>query len=239
MISAVVIIFNWVIETKAETLLSLLAGFVGAAVFTHTAGFFVTFMTGNTGRAVAGPFNGEFLLAAGAAVLIVAFMAGVVVGMRGRRAVWGERASGSVALTAVSLAVATFVDVVVDGVPWAQDPGFGSIAFVAFAMGALNTAFVRNGEVSTPLTYVTGTLVKLSQGIERHLAGGTAKEWSGYARLYGSFLGGGLLGGLTGALATQGAGILLAAAAAAAATTIVVRTMEIRTETTAAVSVVG
>jgi len=43
---------------------------------------------------------------------------------------------------------------------------------VAFGIGALNTSFVKDGEVSVPLSYVTGTLVKMGQGIERHVAGG-------------------------------------------------------------------
>ena len=44
----------------------------------------------------------------------------------------------------------------------------------------MNTSFVRDGEVSIPLSYVTGTLVKLGQGIERHLSGGVAAAWLGY-----------------------------------------------------------
>jgi uncharacterized membrane protein YoaK (UPF0700 family) len=44
----------------------------------------------------------------------------------------------------------------------------------------LNTSFVKDGEVSVPLSYVTGTLVKMGQGIERHIAGGKAADWLGY-----------------------------------------------------------
>jgi uncharacterized membrane protein YoaK (UPF0700 family) len=36
--------------------LAALAGLIGAAAFTHSAGYFVTFMTGNSERAVLGFF---------------------------------------------------------------------------------------------------------------------------------------------------------------------------------------
>jgi uncharacterized membrane protein YoaK (UPF0700 family) len=82
-------------------------------------------------------------------------------------------------------------------------------------MGALNTSFVKNGETAIPVTYVTGTLVKLAQGIERHLAGGTMRDWLGYAVQYASFALGGFMGGLVG-LVVDGADMLGAAALAAA-----------------------
>ena len=59
----------------------------------------------------------------------------------------------------------------------------------------MNTSFVKDGEVSVPLSYVTGTLVKMGQGIERHIAGGTAADWLGYFLLFASFVVGGALGG--------------------------------------------
>jgi hypothetical protein len=65
-------------------------------------------------------------------------------------------------------------------------------------MGGLNTSFVKNGETAITVTYVTGTLVKLAQGIERHLAGGRIRDWLGYAVQYASFALGGFMGGLVG-----------------------------------------
>ena len=58
---------------------------------------------------------------------------------------------------------------------------------LAFGTGALNTSFVKNGEVSVPLSYVTGTTVKMGQGIERHIAGGgNIGDWLGYFLLLAS-----------------------------------------------------
>ena len=41
-----------------------------------------------------------------------------------------------------------------------------------------------------PLSYVTGTLVKMGQGIERHIAGGDVSDWLGYFLLFVSFIAG-------------------------------------------------
>lgn len=49
--------------------------------------------------------------------------------------------------------------------------------------------------MSTPLSYVTGTLVKMGQGIERHISGGSAAAWLGYFLLYISFVVGAFVGG--------------------------------------------
>ena len=44
-------------EARLSWILSGLAGMVGAVAFLHSAGYFVTFMTGNTERAVVGHFG--------------------------------------------------------------------------------------------------------------------------------------------------------------------------------------
>lgn len=76
-------------------------------------------------------------------------------------------------LTTLALAIASSVDVMTTR--WnAPQVQFVPILFISFAMGALNTSFIENGEVSIPLSYVTGPLVKMGQGIERHISGGSA-----------------------------------------------------------------
>ena len=88
-------------------------------------------------------------------------------------------------LTTISLLAATAADIAVRG--WSGQVSFVPILFVAFGIGALNTSFVKDGEVSIPLSYVTGTLVKMGQGIERHITGGEVTAWLGYFLLYASF----------------------------------------------------
>jgi uncharacterized membrane protein YoaK (UPF0700 family) len=89
---------------------------------------------------------------------------------------------------------------------------------VAFAIGALNTSFVKDGEVSVPLSYVTGTLVKMGQGIERHIAGGTAADWLGYFLLFTSFVLGAAVGGCI-SLIVNGTWMLVVATSVCALTT--------------------
>ncbi|MFC4377422.1 YoaK family protein [Nocardia halotolerans] len=175
--------------------LSILAGFIGAAAYTHSAGYFVTFMTGNTERAVLGWFDNDRLLATGAITLLLSFGLGVFVASWLRRRLWRSGHYGASVVTTVALAVAAVVDHVLDRTG-GQEVGFIPIAFVAFAVGALNTAFVKNGEVSVPLSYVTGTVVKLSQGVESHVSGGSSRDWLGYGLQYAAFALGAFLGGL-------------------------------------------
>ncbi|WP_369635636.1 YoaK family protein [Nocardia sp. JMUB6875] len=178
---------------RLSAVLSVLAGFIGAAAYTHSAGYFVTFMTGNTERAILGNFSGDEVLAAGAAAIIVCFLAGVFVASICRRHWWTNHPHGATMLTTGALLGAAVVDF------FLEERGIGlvPILFVAFGMGALNTSFVKNGEVSIPVSYVTGTLVKFAQGLERHIAGeGDARNWLGYATQYFSFALGALIGGL-------------------------------------------
>jgi uncharacterized membrane protein YoaK (UPF0700 family) len=181
-------------EARLSWVLAGLAGVLGATAFTHSTGYFVTFMTGNAQRAMLGYFRGDVLLSVTAAVLLVCFVAGVVVASLCRRRFWVGGPRASLVLTTLSLVGATAIDVRDEG--WADNMlDFAPIMLVVFGIGALNTSFVKNGEVSVPVSYVTGTLVKMGQGIERHIAGGTAADWLGYFLLFASFLLGAVIGG--------------------------------------------
>ncbi|BBZ42577.1 YoaK family protein [Mycobacterium conspicuum] len=181
-------------ESRLSWVLAVLAGVLGATAYMHSAGYFVTFMTGNAQRAVLGYFSNDAGLAVSAGVLIVCFVAGVVVASICRRRLWSGHPHGPTVLTTFSLVAATVLDVIDEG--WAElQLDFTPIMLVAFGIGALNTSFVEDGEVSVPLSYVTGTLVKMGQGIERHIAGGTASDWLGYFLLFASFVVGAVIGG--------------------------------------------
>ncbi|MGW5107842.1 YoaK family protein [Nocardia sp. NPDC004123] len=192
---------------RLSAVLSTLAGFIGAAAYAHSEGYFVTFMTGNTERSVLGNFTGDPTLAGGAAAIIACFLAGVFIASICRRYWWTNHPHGATMLTTGALLLAAIVDAVLGE----RGIGLIPILFVAFGMGALNTSFVKNGEVSIPVSYVTGTLVKLAQGIERHVfGGGTARDWLGYATQYVSFSLGALIGGLV-SLVVNGSSMLNAA----------------------------
>jgi uncharacterized membrane protein YoaK (UPF0700 family) len=204
-------------EARVSWVLAALAGVLGATAFTHSAGYFVTFMTGNAQRAVLGYFRGDVLLSVTAGLLMLCFVSGVVVASVCRRHFWVAHPHGPTVLTTFSLLIATAVDVIDEG--WQENlVDFAPILFVVFGIGALNTSFVRDGEVSVPLSYVTGTLVKLGQGIERHIAGGDVSDWLGYFLLFASFVFGAALGGCI-SLVVNGTGMLIAASVVCALTT--------------------
>jgi uncharacterized membrane protein YoaK (UPF0700 family) len=204
-------------EARLSWVLAALAGVLGATAFTHSAGYFVTFMTGNAQRAVLGYFRGDVLLSVTAGLLLVCFVAGVVTASVCRRHFWVAHPHGPTVLTTICLLAATGLDIVVGQWDSAQ-LDFLPITLVVFGIGALNTSFVKNGEVSIPISYVTGTLVKMGQGIERHIAGGTAGDWLGYFLLFTSFVVGATLGGCV-SLVVSGTQMLAVGAVVCALTT--------------------
>lgn len=191
---------------------------VGAVAFLHSAGYFVTFMTGNTERAVVGHFGhpegkevtpGASPIAALA--LMGSFLAGVVISSICRRRYWSNHPHGATVLTTIALAGAGAIDIAISG--WSSaNVNFYPILLVAFALGALNTAFTKKEETYIPLSYVTGTMVKLGQGIERHMfGGGTRYDWLCYTALLGSFALGGAIGAFIGVVITGPQVLLLTA----------------------------
>ncbi|WP_025737362.1 YoaK family protein [Mycobacterium genavense] len=206
-------------EARLAWVLAGLAGVLGATAFTHSEGYFVTFMTGNAQRAVLGFFRHDELVSISAGVLMLCFVTGVVVASVCRRRFWSAHPHGPTVLTTFSLIAATVLDVFEEG--WQENMlDFTPIMLVVFGIGALNTSFVKNGEVSVPLSYVTGTLVKMVQGIERHIAGGTAADWLGYFLLLASFMLGAAVGGCI-SLVVNGTWMLVAASGVCALTTVV------------------
>lgn len=198
-------------------MLAVLAGVLGATAFTHSAGYFVTFMTGNAQRAVLGYFRDDVWLSVTAGLLLVCFLVGVVVASVCRRHFWVDHPHGATVLTTFSLVAATALDIVIGGWEGSQ-LDFLPIMLVVFGVGSLNTSFVKDGEVSVPLSYVTGTLVKMGQGIERHIAGGQAADWLGYFMLLASFILGATVGG-TISLVVSGTQMLAVASTVCALTT--------------------
>ncbi len=207
-------------EARLSWVLAAMAGVIGAAALLHTEGYFVTFMTGNSERAIVNWFDGRSSMALAAILLIVSFVAGVFVASWCRRHFWTQHPHGPTLLTTMSLAVATVIDFFTETPAGAPDIELVPILFVAFGTGALNTSFVKNGEVSVPITYFTGALVKMGQGLERHLAGAaTAAAWLGHFLIWSSFLLGGLVGGLMNMI-TDGLGLLLLATIVCLITTV-------------------
>lgn len=187
-------------------LLAALAGYVDAAGFLASGGYFVSFMSGNSTRAGVGMANAAE--AAGPALLLIAcFVAGTVGGALLRRMLRGERRDGG-----LLLAVAAMLALAALSLPMAQR--LVALGLLAAAMGALNLASEADGEVRVGLTYMTGTLVKLGLRIAEALGGGARWGWLPFLALWAALVAGGVLGALVW-LAANGVALWLAAGFAA------------------------
>lgn len=154
--------------------LAMLAGYIDAAGFLMAGGFFVSFMSGNTTRLAAGVAQGSTgWWMAGA--LIAAFFGGVVAGsLTGR--IFAARHSAVLMLVTILLLAAAMAQALILPL-WAA-------LLLAFAMGAENAFFERDGEVRIALTYMTGTLVKAGQRMAAALSGEPAQGWQAYLLLW-------------------------------------------------------
>ncbi|MDP3410620.1 YoaK family protein [Bosea sp. (in: a-proteobacteria)] len=186
--------------------LSGLAGYIDTIGFISLGGFFVSFMSGNTTRLsieLAGLHTGGI---ATAATVLALFVGGVICGslvghFGGRR-----RKSAVLGLVAAALALAATLDMI--------GLSFAGAVLLAFAMGAENGVFQRDGEVTIALTYMTGTLVKMGQRMAGAMLGGPALGWVRHLVLWLGLLTGCINGAIAHYLVGQGA-VWLAALAAA------------------------
>lgn len=172
---------------RARTLalcLAALAGYVDAIGFIQVGGFFVSFMSGNSTRLAVGVMHhaADWMKAGG---LIAAFFLGVIAGsLAGRLA--NRRHRAVLALVAAVLALGAAGA----ELGWALP----SALLLAFAMGAENATFERDGEVRVALTYMTGTFVKAGQRIAGALVGEDRKAWIPHMALWLALMSGAVLG---------------------------------------------
>jgi uncharacterized membrane protein YoaK (UPF0700 family) len=165
-----------------------LAGMVDAIGFLSSGGFFLSFMSGNStrlsvGLAESAPYVGMV------ALLLLSFVLGVTSGsLIGRHNILpaGKRQSLILVIIAVLLFAA----------PLFADAGLllPALCLAAFCMGAENTLFEREGSVSFGLTYMTGALVKIGQGIATMFSGGARLTWLPYLILWLGLVSGAAIG---------------------------------------------
>jgi uncharacterized membrane protein YoaK (UPF0700 family) len=162
-----------------------LAGFVDASGFLAADRYFVSFMSGNTTR-----LGVDLVTGSGRAwvplLLIGGFLLGVIGGALLAAQAGARRKPvmlGTVAMLLAFAAVAQTSGVVV-----------AMMALLVLAMGALNNTFQREGEVAVGLTYMTGALVRMGQGIAARLAGNGGEGWASWGLLWLGLAGGALAG---------------------------------------------
>ena len=169
-------------------LLAALAGFVDATGFIATGGYFVSFMSGNSTRLGIG-LAGLNDSATAAGGLIGAFLLGVMCG-----ALVGHRARAARAAVVLWLVAGLLMLAAILGM---RGNVLSAVGFLAFSMGAINNVFVKSGEVSVGVTYMTGSLVKLGQRIAAALVGYDRWGWVSYLAFWLSFVSGVVIGAYT------------------------------------------
>jgi uncharacterized membrane protein YoaK (UPF0700 family) len=168
--------------------LSALAGYVDGIGFLHLGGLFVSFMSGNSTRMGVNLASGHWHDAAEALGLIALFVAGAAAGSlialsRGvHRQVW------------VLLAEALLLGA--GAVCYGVGRSTAAVAAIVLAMGLENAVFQIEGGAGLGLTYVTGALVKVGQGIAVTLTGGARWGWAPSLLLWAALMAGAVCGAL-------------------------------------------
>lgn len=177
-------------ERIMATGFAAMAGMVDAIGFLASGGFFLSFMSGNSTRLSIGLAEGApyvFMVAA----LILSFVGGVIAGsLTGYRDQTSPNKRQAMVLAAISALL--FFAPIIAGFGWLLP----AICVAAFCMGAENTLYERDGSVSFGLTYMTGALVKIGQGVATLLRGGSKTAWLPYLFLWTGLVSGAVIGAL-------------------------------------------
>lgn len=166
-----------------------LAGFIDAVGFRTLSGFFVSFMSGNSTRLAVNISQKEWSLLGLVPLGIIAlFIGGVMIGTIIRHNVSKKKEASVLAFVSISLIGAAAFGVL--------QPDYIAVAFMALAMGASNNVFIKEGEVSVGVTYMTGTLVKLGQRLAGRFLAGQKKPWLPYLVLWSGLVLGAIIGSI-------------------------------------------
>jgi len=165
-----------------------MAGMVDAIGFLSSGGFFLSFMSGNSTRLSVGIASGAPYVGM-VASLLISFVLGVTGGsLIGRNGIISA-AKRQALILAVMSALLFLAPLLV-----ARDVPLLGLCLAAFCMGAENTLFERDGSVSFGLTYMTGALVKIGQGMATLISGGERLVWVPYLILWLGLVSGAAIG---------------------------------------------
>lgn len=143
-------------------------------------------MSGNTTR-LGVELSLDPVLALAPLGLIAAFLAGVIGGAMIGRRVRGRHKRVLLGLIAALLTAGAGLLAGGFAIPF--------LALSAMAMGLANNVFVREGEVTVGVTYMTGALVRFGQGVAARLAGEPLESARGYGLLWSALALGAAIGG--------------------------------------------
>jgi uncharacterized membrane protein YoaK (UPF0700 family) len=154
--------------------LAAVAGYADSIGFMFYGGVFLSFMSGNSTRLAVSVVEDDTALMWLAGRCIVLFMVGVMCGalvhrLAARR--WGRHRAREAVLAVVSLAFLVSSAALLSG------DEVLAVSVLSVGIGAMNSVFERDGEVSIALTYMTGTLVKAGQRFVDSFFGGRVSAW--------------------------------------------------------------
>ena len=173
---------------------SFVSGFVDSIGFLYLGGVFLSFMSGNTTRSATAFVEGNWSLATLAGSCIILFLIGVVNGAVTNR--WATRKWDVFrAREAVLFNVAVIF--LLTSILTAMGLDDIAILTLSVGIGTTNSIFERKGEVAIPLTYMTGTLVKMGQRFADTFFGGKHIQWFYHFILWAALSVGAILGALT------------------------------------------
>ncbi len=154
--------------------LAAVAGYADSLGFMFYGGVFLSFMSGNSTRLAVSLVEDDADLMRLAGRCIVLFMVGVMCGALVHRLVtrrWSRYRAREAVLTAVCVFFLAASAALASG----SEPL--ALMLLSVGIGAMNSVFERDGEVSIALTYVTGTLVKAGQRFVDSFFGGRVSAW--------------------------------------------------------------
>ncbi|AGP30757.1 YoaK family protein [Corynebacterium terpenotabidum] len=180
-------------EQLLAVALTVLAGFVDSVGFLFLGGVFLSFMSGNTTRFATAAVEGDQNLAVLAGSCLALFVVGVILGaLVNRLAVrWWDLTRAREAVMATVCILFTLSSLLV-GV----DADRAATLVLSVGIGTMNSVFERDGEVAVPLTYMTGTLVKMGQRLVDAFFGGAHIRWISHLLLWMGLAAGAICGAL-------------------------------------------
>ncbi|WP_338013660.1 YoaK family protein, partial [Corynebacterium heidelbergense] len=172
---------------------AFVAGFVDSIGFLYLGGVFVSFMSGNTTRSATALVESNWGLATLAGSCILLFLLGVMNGALTQRLAtrrWGlYRAREAVLLNVTLMFLISSALVLLE---WER----AAMLVISIGVGTMNSIFERKGEVAIPLTYMTGTLVKMGQRFVEAFFDGKHIVWILHLALWVSLSAGSIVGAL-------------------------------------------
>lgn len=202
-----------------SVVLAFVAGCVDAIGFAMLGGLFVSFMSGNSTRLGVFLAKGQMLKVVEVLGIIAAFVFGAGWGSLLARSIGRWRQLAVLLTEAAMLAMAA-------GLSSHRHNGIGTV-LMAVAMGVENATFINaRGETKINLTFMTGALVKLGEGLAGALLGGPRRGWWPYLLLWAGLTSGAAIGTL--GYGSFGVDVLYIVSAIVAATAIGLQVSEAR-----------